>query len=117
VRFKHKLIFNLAISNVPGPRNKLYFNGAEMLAMYPVSVIMAGPALNMTLLGYDDGLHMGIVCSDAVPHVQRLAVHAAEALRELEETYGLDRRRGPAKPGKPTQKGTRTVKPVVRKRR
>jgi WS/DGAT/MGAT family acyltransferase len=92
VRFKDKLMFNLAISNVPGPRTKLYFNGAEMLAMYPISVIMAGPALNMTLLGYSKGLHLGIVCSDAVPHVQRLAVHAAAAFRELEVAYGLQRK-------------------------
>ncbi len=36
---------------------------------------------------------MGIVCSDAVPHVRRLAVHAADVFRELEEAYGLHRGR------------------------
>jgi hypothetical protein len=89
VRYKHELMFNLAISNVPGPREPRYFNGAEMLAMYPISVLFAGPALNMTLLGYNERLFAGIVCSDSSPHVQRIAVHARDAFEELEQAFGL----------------------------
>jgi WS/DGAT/MGAT family acyltransferase len=89
VRFKHKLMFNVTLSNVPGPREPRYFNGAEMRAMYPVSILFAGPALNMTLLGYKEGLFLGIVGAVSAPHVQRLALHARDAFDELEQVYGL----------------------------
>lgn len=96
-RFKEKLLFNLVISNVPGPRHALYFNGAPMEAVYPVSVLVHGPGLNMTAIGYNGRLYLGIVCSESVPHIQRLAVHAGEALHELEAAFGLEARATPVR--------------------
>ena len=84
---------NLIISNVPGPRERLYLHGAEMLAHYPVSQVGHGMALNITVLSYAGRLHFGFVaCPDSVPSVQRLAVHMAAAMEELEATF-LARRR------------------------
>jgi WS/DGAT/MGAT family acyltransferase len=81
-------IYNVIVSNVPGPRRKLYFMGAQMEAYYPISALAHGQALNITVLSYDGGLYFGFTaCADRVPSVQRLAVYTGEALDELEATF------------------------------
>lgn len=78
-------MFNLAISNVPGPSKTLYFGGAKLEALYPVSVLQHGQALNITCVSYAGTLNFGFTGSrDALPHMQRLAVYTGEALDELE---------------------------------
>ena len=77
--------FNLVISNVPGPEESLYFRGARLEAAYPMSIPVHGLALNITCNSYAGTLNFGFIgCRDTVPHLQRLAVHAKEALGELE---------------------------------
>jgi WS/DGAT/MGAT family acyltransferase len=81
--------FNLIISNVPGSREKLYWNGAELLASYPVSVPAEGQALNVTLSSYAGQLEFGITgCRTAVPHLQRLLTHLDDELTDLERVVG-----------------------------
>ncbi|MCB0949566.1 MAG: wax ester/triacylglycerol synthase family O-acyltransferase [Mycobacterium sp.] len=78
--------FNLCVSNVPGPRESLYFNGSRLEATYPVSIPMHGMALNVTLQSYAETMNFGFVgCRDALPHLQRLAVYTGDALAELEK--------------------------------
>ncbi|MEA2472488.1 MAG: diacylglycerol O-acyltransferase / wax synthase [Thermoleophilaceae bacterium] len=77
---------NVVISNVPGPREPLYMAGAELIANYPVSVIMDGVGLNITVLSYRDHIDFGIVADreqidDAWPLMRKLS----EALDEIEE--------------------------------
>jgi WS/DGAT/MGAT family acyltransferase len=77
--------FNVVISNVPGPTRSLYFRGARLEAIYPLSIPFHGYGLNVTVSGYDGDLDFGFTgCRDTVPHLQRLAVYAADALTELE---------------------------------
>src|SRR4051812_14189739 len=52
---------NVVISNVPGPREPLYLAGAQMQANFPVSVIVDGVGLNITVMSYMDHLDFGIV--------------------------------------------------------
>jgi diacylglycerol O-acyltransferase / wax synthase len=99
-------IYNIIISNVPGPRTKLYLFGAEMEAYYPISALAHGQALNITVLSYAGGLYFGFTgCADKVPHLQRLAVYTGEALDELERTFlpGAGRKKRPPV-GKPARK-------------
>jgi WS/DGAT/MGAT family acyltransferase len=78
--------FNLCVSNVPGPREPLYFNGSRLEATYPVSIPIHGMALNITLQSYADTMNLGFVgCRDRLPHLQRLAVYTGEALAGLEK--------------------------------
>jgi WS/DGAT/MGAT family acyltransferase len=64
---------NLVISNVPGPRQPLYAAGARLLHYYPVSVIMEGQGLNVTVQSYLDRLDFGLVsCPELVPDVDTL---------------------------------------------
>jgi WS/DGAT/MGAT family acyltransferase len=77
--------FNITISNVPGPKNTLYYNGCKLEAMYPVSLIAHGGALNITCLSYDGSLNFGYTgCRDSLPSMQNLAVFSGAALEELE---------------------------------
>ena len=85
-----KPMFNLAISNVPGPDETLYLAGAKLEAMYPVSVLQHGQALNITCLSYAGKLNFGFTgARDALPHMQRLAVYTGDALDELEAAVGV----------------------------
>jgi WS/DGAT/MGAT family acyltransferase len=74
---------NLVISNVPGPRRPLYAAGARLLHYYPVSVIMEGQGLNITVQSYLDRLDFGLVsCPELVPDVDDLL---AAILRDIDE--------------------------------
>jgi hypothetical protein len=78
-------MFNITISNVPGPDKPLYFRGAELLAIYPASIVTHGQALNITCQSYAGSMNFGFTgCHSSVPSLQKLAVYAADALRELE---------------------------------
>ena len=78
--------FNVTISNVPGPKETLYYNGAKLEAMYPISLIAHGGALNITCLSYAGSLNFGYTgCRDTLPSMQNLAVYSGEALEELDK--------------------------------
>ncbi|RLQ22376.1 wax ester/triacylglycerol synthase family O-acyltransferase [Seongchinamella sediminis] len=88
--------FSTVISNVPGPREQLYWHGAALQGMYPASIVFDGFAMNVTLVGYNQNLDFGIIaCRRSVPHVQRMIDYLEDALQELEEMAGLK-----ASPGK-----------------
>jgi WS/DGAT/MGAT family acyltransferase len=78
-------VYNVVISNVPGPREYLYLNGARMEVFYPISMIFDGQALNITFLSYAGHYAACFTaCRDTVPSMQRIAVGTGEALEELE---------------------------------
>jgi diacylglycerol O-acyltransferase len=77
--------FNVTVSNVPGPQEQLYWNGAALQGMYPLSIVSHGQALNITVTSVGPSLDFGIVCCrSSVPHAQRLIDHLEDALCELE---------------------------------
>ena len=57
---------NIIISNVPGSPFPLYLAGARLEAQYPISAILDGSGLNITLLSYQDRLDFGIVSDPAM---------------------------------------------------
>ena len=81
-------MFNITISNVPGPEKPLYFRGAELLATYPASIVTHGQAVNITCQSYAGKMNFGYTgCHTSVPRLQRLAVYTADALAELEAAF------------------------------
>jgi diacylglycerol O-acyltransferase len=77
--------FNVIISNVPGSPKPLYWNGAELQGMYPLSIPYDGQALNITITSYAGYLNFGLTgCRRNVPHLQRLLTHLDDSLKELE---------------------------------
>ena len=84
----HKLTnaYNLVISNVPGPRETLYFNGAKLQGLYPLSIPTHGQALNITVTSYAGQLQFGLTGDrKALPSLQRLLGHLEDSLAELEK--------------------------------
>jgi WS/DGAT/MGAT family acyltransferase len=78
-------MFNVTISNVPGPEKPLYFRGARLEAIYPASIVTHGQALNITCQSYAGTMDFGYTgCHSSVPSLQKLAVYTADALAELE---------------------------------
>jgi diacylglycerol O-acyltransferase len=76
--------FNLIISNVPGPNIPLYYAGAELKAIYPLSAVTDGQGLNMTVLSYRGGVHFGLTaCRELVPDLADLGRHLGEELAAL----------------------------------
>lgn len=65
---RYGMPINLVISNVPGPRHPLYVAGAKLLHYYPVSTIVDGQGLNVTVQSYADTLDFGLIsCRELVP--------------------------------------------------
>jgi diacylglycerol O-acyltransferase len=77
-------IWNLVVSNVPGPQFPLYMAGAQLVANYPVSVITDGMGLNITVMSYCGHLDIGIVADrDQMPDVWQLIEWLGNSLDEL----------------------------------
>jgi diacylglycerol O-acyltransferase len=82
-------LFNVTISNVPGPRETLYWNGAELQGLYPASLLQDGYALNITQTSYRDQMAFGITADrTALPSIQRLIDHLEDELVALEKVAG-----------------------------
>jgi WS/DGAT/MGAT family acyltransferase len=77
-------VFNLVITNVPGPQQPLYAAGARMLASYPVMPLAKGQAVSIGLTSYDGKVCYGLNADrDAMPDVDVLAQCLVDALAEL----------------------------------
>jgi len=81
--------FNVIISNVTGPDKPMYWNGAQLQGLYPVSIPLDRVALNITLTSYVDSLEFGLTaCRRTLPSMQRLLDHIDRAISELEKAAG-----------------------------
>ena len=106
---------NLTISNVPGPRQPLYFGGAKLDAYIPVSIVTDGMGLNITVHSYLDRLDFGIIAArELVPDVWDMAdMHIAEIGRLFEATGA---KWAVPQEAPPMRRGSTHVKPVPRRR-
>jgi WS/DGAT/MGAT family acyltransferase len=108
-------MYNVVISNVPGPKEKRYLNGAEVFSVHPVSFVMQGQALNITLFTYADKItFVFTACRESLPSIQRLVTHTTDALESLENTLKSSIETTEAKPKKKvtTRKKTSNKKEV-----
>lgn len=80
---------NTLVSNVPGPAEHLYLKGAPLLEMHPVSTLPATHLLNITLFSYAGTLYFGLIATDALPNLGRLAAYVEEEIATLEEAVGI----------------------------
>jgi WS/DGAT/MGAT family acyltransferase len=77
-------IFNVVVSNLPGPDIPLYSAGARLVGLYPMGPIVDGVALNLTVMSYLDRLYVGLVaCREAVPDLDDLAGAVDDSFAEL----------------------------------
>jgi diacylglycerol O-acyltransferase len=79
-----KRIFNLVITNVPGPQVPLYAGTAQLLEMFPVTPLVRDHALAIGVTSYDGGVYFGLTGDrDAMSDVDNLARMLEEAVDEL----------------------------------
>jgi len=80
-------LFNVVVTNVPGPQFPLYAMGARMLDMYPVVPLAKGQAVSIGITSYNGGVFFGLNADrDAMPDVDVLAASIGESLAELRRT-------------------------------
>jgi len=72
------------VSNVPGPKNPLYLKGARVEQMYPISTLAPGLHMNITLFSFSGNLHFGIVATQDLLELDRLAAYIEEEFRNTE---------------------------------
>ena len=86
-------LFNLVITNVPGPQQPLYAGDALMLSTYPVMPLARGQAVSIGLTSYDGGVYFGLNGDrDAMPDLDVLGQCLIDSLAELVEISGASRR-------------------------
>jgi len=79
-------VFNLILSNVPGPQEQLYFLGCRVESMYPLGPLIGGAGLNITVMSYNGNLGIGIIaCPDLLPELWDIADAFSDELKELLE--------------------------------
>ena len=75
---------NLVISNIPGPRQKMYFRGALAVGIYPVNTLTPAVALSMTVCSYGGKLFFGLVGGrSAIPDLNSLTGYLHQAFDEI----------------------------------
>jgi WS/DGAT/MGAT family acyltransferase len=81
---------NVVVSNVFFSKRPFFIAGAELTHVFPVSIVVHGQGLNITVQGYRDQLDFGLVAgANVVPHVERVAAMLPEALEDLERAFGV----------------------------
>ena len=79
-------MFNLKISNTPGVEKPLYFEGARLESIYPISQLFQRTALSIDCVSYAGTFNVGFTgARDTLPHLQRMAVYLGQALEDLEK--------------------------------
>jgi WS/DGAT/MGAT family acyltransferase len=79
-------LFNLIVTNVPGPQFPLYLLGREMLELVPIAFLPENHALAVAAMSYNGKLELGLLADyDAMPDLDELAGHFEESLAELRE--------------------------------
>lgn len=82
--------YNVPISNVRGPRTEMYFNGAHLDSLYPISTVFDGLGLNATMCSYAGTVSFGYVAGrNLVPDIQTLIPLTENAFAELESALGV----------------------------
>jgi WS/DGAT/MGAT family acyltransferase len=77
-------LFNVLVSNIPGPDVPLWCAGARLVALYPVGPLADGVGLNVTVISYTGTLYVGVLgCRGLVPEVDHVAHHLSDAVGEL----------------------------------
>jgi WS/DGAT/MGAT family acyltransferase len=79
-------LFNLIVTNVPGPQFPLYVLGHRLLNLYPIAFLPQNHSLSIAIMSYDGELNFGLLADyDAMPDVEEIATGISESLAELVE--------------------------------
>ena len=77
-------LFNLIVTNVPGPQFPLYVLGREMLQAIPVAFLPENHALAIAIMSYNGHINFGLLADyDAMPDVELVGNEITEGLAQL----------------------------------
>ena len=77
-------LFNLIVTNVPGPQFPLYVQGREMLDVFPVAFLPEDHALAIAIMSYNGHINFGLLGDyDTLPEIGRIGEEIEAALAEL----------------------------------
>ena len=77
-------LFNLIVTNIPGPQFPLYVLGREMLEAYPVAFLPENHALAIAIMSYNGQMNFGLLGDfDALPDIDEISANISEELRTL----------------------------------
>jgi diacylglycerol O-acyltransferase / wax synthase len=94
-------LFNLIVTNVPGPQIPLYILGRELEDVFPVAFLPENHALAIAIMSYNGGIDVGLLADyDAMEDADAIASGIAEAIEELERE--ADRATATAEPATAT---------------
>ena len=89
-RAAHSPIMNVAVSNVPGPRERGHLGGAPVNEIYSIGILSAGSAFNMTVWSYVDQLDISILSDDQTfDDVHEATDAMLHGLTEIRRAAGL----------------------------
>jgi WS/DGAT/MGAT family acyltransferase len=79
-------LFNLLITNVPGPQFPLYILGRELLDVFPIAFLPENHAFAVAIMSYNGKINFGLLADyDALPDLGRIGEEIEAALAELLE--------------------------------
>jgi hypothetical protein len=77
-------LFNLIVTNVPGPQFPLYVHGRELLDAFPIAFLPSRHALAVAIMSYNGAVNFGLLGDfDALPDIDGIADGIAQHLAEL----------------------------------
>jgi diacylglycerol O-acyltransferase / wax synthase len=83
-------LFNLLVTNFPGPQIPLYVLGRELVGVYPVGFLARRHALSIAVISYNGQINFGLLADrDAVPDVARIASYLSDSVQELAAAAGI----------------------------
>jgi diacylglycerol O-acyltransferase / wax synthase len=83
-------LFNLVVTNVPGPQFPLYLLGRELESIYPMVPLAENTALGVAILSYNGQLNFGLVGDyDALADLEVLADELRASIEELADAAGV----------------------------
>jgi diacylglycerol O-acyltransferase / wax synthase len=101
-------LYNLTVTNVPGPQFPLYMLGRRLRSFYPMVPVTLNTALGIAIMSYDGRLDFGLLGDyDAMPDLHELAGDLRGAIDELSAAAGV--------PADPHRRGGR-ARPAARRR-
>jgi len=88
-------LFNLIVTNVPGPQFPLYVLGRQLCDLFPVAFLPKRHALAVAIMSYDGSMDFGLLGDyDAMPDLEQLAELVDESLAELLAAAGAPKKNG-----------------------
>lgn len=83
----HPALWNVVVSNVPGPQHELYCAGARLTGVYPYGPVQHGSALNLTVMSISDSLCLGVLaCPEKVANLGDIALGFSDEVALLRDS-------------------------------